>query len=187
MPYPSQVNREQITEAAREFIKAHGADALTLSKLAGSLGVKAPSLYRHVANKEALLQEVNLVTIQKLTAALNSANEPDAAPAAKVRAIVDAYRQYAHANPELYVLAMSAKPGEGRPDQDILVQLVLPMQALVAQISGEENGLSALRGLLALVHGFVMLELNQQLQRGGDLGQTFKQVVDAYLRGWASA
>jgi len=186
MPYPSQVNREKIVDTAREFIKTESVDALTLSKLASALNVKAPSLYRHVANKEALLQAVNLRTLQELLAALNFAADSEAAPTSKIMTIVRAYRQFAHANPQLYILAMTAKSGDGRPDEDIMVQMALPMQAVVVQISGEENGLAALRGLFALVHGYVLLELNQQFQREGNLDQTFGMVVEAYLKGWGS-
>ena len=184
MPYPSRVDRAQIVQAAREFIEKERADALTLSKLASALGVKAPSLYRHVANKEALLQEVNLLTLQELATAVDAAQDTETAPLLQLVATANAYRKFAHTYPALYILAMTATPNEGRPDEDTLVQMILPMQALVAQISGETNSLTALRGLYALVHGYVMLELHQQLQRGGDLDETFTAIVTVYLNGW---
>ncbi|MEM7130051.1 MAG: TetR-like C-terminal domain-containing protein [Chloroflexota bacterium] len=80
---------------------------------------------------------------------------------------------------------MTTKPGEGRPNEEILVEMVLPLQTLMEKIVGETHSLAALRGVFALVHGYVMLELNQQLQRGGDFDETFKLVTEAYLRGWA--
>ncbi|MCA9902121.1 MAG: helix-turn-helix transcriptional regulator, partial [Anaerolineales bacterium] len=60
MPYPSQVNRETIVAQAWQLIEAEGADNLSLSKLAEQLGIKAPSLYRHVGSKAGLLQAINL-------------------------------------------------------------------------------------------------------------------------------
>ena len=185
MPYPSRVDHDQIIQAATHFIETEGVDALTLGKLAKALGIKAPSLYRHVANKEALLQGVNLLTLQRLMADLASAGKAaQTEPAQQLSSMLRAYRHFAHTYPGLYSLAMTTKPSEGRPNEDVLVQMVLPMQKLVAQISGETHSLTALRGLFALVHGFVMLELHEQLQRGGDLDETFEQVVDAYLQGW---
>lgn len=184
MPYPSQINREQIVEAARGFIQKESVDALTLSKLGSKLGVKAPSLYRHVANKEALLQAVNLQTMQELFAQLSEAHSEDAAPQEQLLALATAFRSFAHASPDLYILAMTTKPEEGRPAQDTLTQMARPIQSLMAQLSGEENSLTALRGLFALIHGFVMLELNQQLQRGGELDQVFEEVAKVYLNGW---
>ncbi|MEM8862291.1 MAG: TetR-like C-terminal domain-containing protein [Chloroflexota bacterium] len=52
------------------------------------------------------------------------------------------------------------------------------------RVTGEENSLVALRGLLAITHGFVSLEINGQYRRGGDLSQAFEVVVRAYLSGW---
>lgn len=184
MPYPSRVDREQIVAAARQHIEQEGVDSLTLSKLAGTLGIKAPSLYRHIANKEALLQEVNLLTLRELFDALARAKLPTAAPEEQLVALMTAYRRFAHRFPERYQMVMTTKPNEGRPDENALLQMVLPLQVLLAEISGEDKALTALRGLLALAHGFVMLELNEQLQRGGDLEEAFVAVVTAYLRGW---
>lgn len=184
MPYPSQINRQQIVQAAREFIEKESVETLTLSKLAATLGVKAPSLYRHVANKEALLQAINLLTLKEMGSKLDRAKQPDATPREQVAQIMQAYRAFAHAQADLYLLAMATKPGEGRPDEDVLVEIVMPLQIVVAQISGEASGLAALRGLFALAHGYVMLELNQQFQRGGDLSKTFEEAISAYLSGW---
>ena len=185
MPYPNRVDKARIVQMAHQLIADEGVDALSLNKLASLLGVKAPSLYRHVGNKEQLLQAVNLLTLNQLFSALDNAiTHARDAPSSQLVAILQAYRRYAHAQPQLYMLAMTTKPGEGRPDEDALVQMVLPLQGLIKQISGEEKSLAALRGAFALVHGYVMLELNEQLQRGGDLDETFDVVVRAYLAGW---
>jgi hypothetical protein len=44
--------------------------------------------------------------------------------------------------------------------------------------------LAALRGVLALVHGFVMLEINNVLRRGGSLTADFTQIITTYISGW---
>ena len=80
----------------------------------------------------------------------------------------------------------SATEPELRADPARLEQQVLPIEALMAAIVGPERALVALRGALALVHGFVMLELGQQLRRGGDLDAAFAAAVEAYLAGWAA-
>ena len=105
-----------------------------------------------------------------------------AEPEPRFIAVAHALRRYAHANPQLYMLAFTT-PDE-RPDENLLVQMVLPFQAMIAAIAGQENSLAALRGALALIHGFVMLELNRQLQRGGDLDAAFEQSLIAFLAGW---
>ena len=185
MPYPSQVNRDAIIDTAYAIVEADGADALSLGAVARTLGVKTPSLYRYVANKAALIEAVNLRTLTQLFTAIDQALAvTDGDAAARLLAIGRTLRSFAHAHPHAYQLAMTAPPSQGRPDEELLVSFVLPVQAIMAEHVGETASLSALRGLLALVHGFSMLELNEQLQRGGDLSATFDATVRAYLRGW---
>ncbi|SNS26813.1 TetR/AcrR family transcriptional regulator C-terminal domain-containing protein [Actinoplanes regularis] len=49
------LSREKVLDAALDQIDAHGLPALSMRKLGAQLGVEAMSLYRHVPNKEALL------------------------------------------------------------------------------------------------------------------------------------
>ena len=49
------LNRERILRAALAVADAHGADAVTMRRLGDELGFEAMSLYRHVANKDDLL------------------------------------------------------------------------------------------------------------------------------------
>jgi AcrR family transcriptional regulator len=185
MPYPSQTDRATIVQTARELIEQDGVEQLSLARVAGKLGIKAPSLYRHVDSKSALLQAVNTLTFEEMfqayQAALRQAG-PD--PRACMLAIARAHRAYAQAHPETYVLAYTATAPEDRTDPAALEQAALPLQVIMAEIAGEALSLTALRGALALVHGFVMLELKNQLQRGGDLGEAYEEVVGAYLEGW---
>lgn len=187
MPYPAQINRDTIIQQARQMIEAHGVDHLSLGKLADELGVKAPSLYRHVGNKNALLQAVNTATINDLFASLYAAlDTAPVEPVQRLQALARAFRQFAHANPRTYALAYTTSQPEQRPDPDALVAQVLPLQREMAAISGDAHSLTALRGALAIMHGFILLELNAQLQRGGDLAAAYHDVVAAYLRGWQS-
>ncbi len=184
MPYPTQINREQIIQQAAQMVAAEGAEALSLHKLAAALGVKAPSLYRHVGGKADLLQAVNLLTLQQLFAAMEMAQATaPTEPVARMMALLTAYRAFAQAQPRLYFLAFGDNDAY-RPDEDVLVQMVLPVQTVMAEISGQAQSLAALRGALAVVHGFVMLELTNQLRRGGSLEEAFTESAAAYLRGW---
>jgi AcrR family transcriptional regulator len=182
MPYPSQINHDSIIETARELIEAKGIDAVTLRMVADTLGVKAPSLYRYVKNKNAMLLAVNEVTHRELINALMQVADSPASLTERLVTMAIAYRQYVHAHPVCYELAMGSNP-EIRPPQEMLVQLVLPLQAVFSQFTNENDSLVALRGAFALLHGWVSLEISQQLQRGGDLNAHFEQSFRAYLNG----
>ena len=147
----------------------------------------SPSLYRYFRRKNALLQAVNLLTLQQLFAEIDGALQANTGgPAERLLAVAQTLRGFAHAHPHTYVSTMTAQVSVTRPDEDLLVQMALPIQAVMAQISGPDRSLSALRGLLALAHGFSMLELHNQLQRGGDLDAAFADFVVADLNGWPS-
>ena len=184
-PYPSQIDQATILDKARELLEHEGIDQLSLGKLSTALGVKAPSLYRYFESKTTLLQAINTATIVELIATLRSAIDyPSADSSEKIVAMAVAYRTFAHTHPAAYALAYSTSSPDMRMAADQAEALVLPLQALMAEISGEDNSLAALRGLLALVHGFVMLEFAGQFQRGGDLSIAFEKATAAYISGW---
>ena len=184
MPYPSQIDRDKVIQQASAMIAAEGVDNLSLHKLAAALGVKAPSLYRYVSNKTELICAVNLATLAEMFAMMDEAAAASSGePEEKLLAIFLSYRAFAHAHPRRYLLVYHENE-DYRSDEDLLVQMVLPVQGIMAELTGEERSLSALRGALALVHGFVLLEINNQLRRGGDLDEAFRASVQAYLRGW---
>lgn len=60
MPRPSSplLSEVAIKRAALAIIDAEGLDALTMRRIAGELGVRAPSLYGYVANKDELLDSL---------------------------------------------------------------------------------------------------------------------------------
>lgn len=185
MPYPAQVNREQLIETAWNMVEETGTDDLTLSNLAKVFGIRAPSLYRHVKNKAALVRAVNELTEHRLFTAMNDSLVQAAdEPAAQLMAAAYGYRRFAHAHPRPFLLAFTTSDPDERPDPQLQTEAVLPLQRIMAVISGEADSLPALRGLLALVYGFVLLEINDQLRRGGSLDDAFEQSVAAYLRGW---
>ncbi|MGI8803865.1 MAG: TetR/AcrR family transcriptional regulator C-terminal domain-containing protein [Solirubrobacteraceae bacterium] len=55
---PARLSRPAILDKALELIDSKGPEALTMRRLGAELGVEAMSLYRHVANKRALLDGI---------------------------------------------------------------------------------------------------------------------------------
>jgi AcrR family transcriptional regulator len=184
-PYPSQTDRDSIVETAARLIERDGVDGLSLAAVASEVGIKAPSLYRYIESKNELLHAVIENTYRDLFGAYDEAlasvgNEP----AGQLQALARAQRRFAHENPNTYMLAYTTANPELRADPDMLLGKAVEIQEIMARISGEPDSLPALRGALALTHGFISLELNGQLRRGGDLAETFDAVFRAYLNGW---
>lgn len=184
MPYPSQISHQQIIDTARGMIEAEGVEALSLNRLAAALGVRTPSLYRYVDGRAALLRALNEETTRGLLDALYPTLHGEGPPRERLLALARAYRDYALAHPVAYGLAFTNTLPELAPDPDEMEQGVLPLQALVAELAGPDDSLEALRGLWALIHGFVVLELAGQFRRSGDVAAAFEASVTALLRGW---
>lgn len=185
MPYPSQLDHSQLVQTAQMLIERDGVETFSLGAVARELNVKTPSLYRYVESKLDLLRQVNLAFLGGLVAAMQPADTATGSPQDHMLAAMHAYRRYAHDHPRLYLMSFAYRVDALRPDEDLLVGLVLPLQSIMAAISGEAQSLTALRGAFALLHGFVMLELTDQLRRGGDLDAAFDESAQAYLAGWA--
>ena len=90
----------EIVAAARELLEAEGPEGLSMRRLADKVGIRAPSIYKHLPDKEAL------------EAALISAGFEEWADAFKGETPEElgrAYRAYARAHPHLYRL-MTDRP-----------------------------------------------------------------------------
>jgi AcrR family transcriptional regulator len=184
-PYPAQIHRDTLVQTARQIIETEGLDRLSLGRLAQALGVKAPSLYHHVQNKTDLLLAVNTLTLLDLVGAMQTAIAAASHdPRDRLRAMANAYRAYAHAHPVAYSLLYSSTEPALYPDAQLSEALALPLQELMAALTGPEAALDALRGAWALLHGFVTLELSGQFRRGGSLEESWARSLEAYLAGW---
>jgi AcrR family transcriptional regulator len=67
------VSSASIRAAALELFAERGYRATTMADIAGALGIKAPSLYKHVASKQALLADIMLTTMRTLLDAQQTA------------------------------------------------------------------------------------------------------------------
>jgi len=90
--------KRRLYEAAVELFGTRGYHGVSVRDLADVLGIKAPSLYAHVANKQQLLFELALIGQQEYlgrmrAALLNSGSEPRGQVRGIVRAHVLAHLQ----------------------------------------------------------------------------------------------
>ncbi len=185
MPFPAKVSREALVEAARRTLESDGLDALSLNKLAAEFNIKSASLYNHFENKSALLRAINTQTNRELAAAMQNAVQGSTGSTfEKLELLAHAYRDYGRTHPVTYGLLFSSTHPDLLPDTKESENLALPFQTILANITGEDHSLAALRGLWALIHGFVMLELAGQFRRGGSLDAVFTSTIRAYLKGW---
>lgn len=180
------LDRDAVVRAAAAMANESGdARRVTLAALARRLDVQTPSLYNHVAGLEDLYYALALFALQELVREVQSASMGLIGREA-LAAAADAYRRFAHAHPGIYYLVIRApEPGETELvnlAQSLLQTLLLMLASL--GLDGDD-ALHAVRGLRAILHGFVSLEVAEGFKLGLDRDASFHRLVDAYLDGIA--
>lgn len=103
--------RTRIQEAARAIFLEGGAPAVTMRAVAARVGVTATALYRHYADKEALLTEVIGSGFEVFAGYLYRALEAPTAEA-RLRRSGEAYLRFALEQPHLYRTIFMTPRGE---------------------------------------------------------------------------
>jgi AcrR family transcriptional regulator len=155
----------EIVAAARELLEAEGPDALSMRRIADRLGIKAPSLYKHLPDKQAL--EAALISDA-------FAELADAFAGDSLAALATTYRDFARRHPHLYRL-MTERP----LDRDRLTPGVEDhaAQPLVDAMDGDED---RARALWAFAHGMTMLELDDRFPPGADIDAAWRAGLAAF-------
>ena len=182
MPAPRRTSRDEIVVAARDILERDGLDAVTMQSVAARVGVRAPSLYKHVADRPALIRAVITSVTDDLASAL-AVRRPSPDALDDLRAIARRYRMFVRANPAGYAL-LFARPSSGtEPDPVVLAALGAPIVAAATRIVGEDEGLAAARTFVAWAHGFTSLEGAGGFRLGGDLDAAYADGIEIVLAG----
>lgn len=171
MPAPARTSTEAVVAAGRTILERDGLPGLTMQAVADAVGVRAPSLYKRVRDREALLR---LIADQ---AALELAAEIDVAvtgadPAADLRAIAETFRAFAAGNPATYPLMFD--PRQGGMSDEARDRSSEAVRRVCAALAGEERALAAARLVVAWANGFVTMEQAGAFQLGGDVEEAWE-------------
>ncbi len=162
--------RDEILDVAVAVLEEEGPDALTMRELATRMGIQAPSLYKHIRDKDDIIAGLQERALIDMAGHLATA-DPGLA------ALAGAYRSWARAHPQLYELATRRPLARERLDPGVEAAAAAP---IVAAASGDEH---LARALWALAHGLVDLELSHRFPPGADLDATWRTA----LRGFEKA
>jgi AcrR family transcriptional regulator len=183
MSHRPGLNRSSVVEAAAKLVDEEGVDQLSLGRLAERLGVRTPSLYNHVAGLAGLRHELALYCLHDVRDRITRASVGKARSEA-IFALADAFREYAVEAPGRYALAQQAPAPSDKEVQACAQQIVDVMQAVLGPYGlGEEDAIHAIRGLRALVHGFVSLEVAHGFGMPVDLDASFHWLIDTFIAG----
>ncbi len=97
------LDRQRILRAALRLIDEHGLAELSMRRLGAELGVQAMSLYRHLPNKQAVVEGVRDLIFEEL-AALRPAETPSGRWDDGLRALAGAFRETCRRHPHVLSL-----------------------------------------------------------------------------------
>ncbi|MEP7021268.1 MAG: TetR/AcrR family transcriptional regulator [Pseudonocardiales bacterium] len=185
--------RAEIVAAAKSLLaKSASADAVSIRAVANAVGVTAPSIYLHFADKDDLLSAVVADVFTELDAAMLSAADEFTEPMERMRAFGMAYVKFAISHPEHYrIAAMDPCP---RPNVDeVLATSAFEhfnetvKQCMDAGIFAEGDPLPITLELWAAAHGIAALMITKPYLPWGDVDEVIDRVLCAAAVGRAAA
>jgi AcrR family transcriptional regulator len=167
---PLTPRARQIVAAARELLEQEGPDALTMRRLADRLGIRAPSLYKHLPDKAALEAAIIATGFEDAAAAFEAAMDGATEPLATLAA---AYRAFALDHPHLYRLMTDQPLPRDRLPSGLEERTAAPL----LHATGDPQ---LARAVFAFAHGMVLLELTNRLPPGADPEAAWREGITAF-------
>src|SRR6187455_2928547 len=130
-PYHHGNLRRALLHEALTTIRKDGVEALTLREIGARLGVSRTALYRHFADKRALLAAVATEGFRTLRQQLIAAWEDGGRGRAAFEAMGVAYIRFAVANPSHYRVMFGGFVDSPERDRDLAAEAGGAFQALV--------------------------------------------------------
>lgn len=137
------LTREEILDAALAIVDTDGLAALTMRRLAATVGVEPMSLYYHVSSKEMLLDR----TIERMRAEMRLPERLPDDPSDLLEVLFVEYRRVLMAHPNMIPLAARRTAGMGTSG----------LEYLINQGMAREDAVELYQSLAALAVGFSVL------------------------------
>jgi AcrR family transcriptional regulator len=185
VPAPSRTSPDAVMAAGADLLEEVGLAGLTMQAVAARVGVRAPSLYKHVPGRDALVARIADSAVRTLGEALEAAAPEGATPEEALRGAAQALRSFAHARPAAFRLVFTPGPDATRASPESSTRAVAPVLRATRGLVGERQSLAAARTFTAWASGFLSMELADAFRMGGDVEEDFRFGVEALIRAFS--
>ncbi len=181
------LNEARVVTEAEELADEVGLPGLTLAAVAQRLGVRQPSLYKHIDGMDGLQRSIAMRAKNELASTLTRATA-GRSRADAILSMSHAYRAWAHRHPGRYAAiqrASAAGDVEAIATDLAVVQIVADV--LAGYHLDGDDAIDATRALRAALHGFVTLETSGGFGLPFDIDRSFERLVrglEVALSGW---
>jgi AcrR family transcriptional regulator len=177
------LSEDLLVKAAVDLIDEEGIGSLSLARLAERLGVRSPSLYKHISGLEGLHQGIALWGVRELGRSMSRAAVGKSGDEA-VMALAQAYRSFAKEHPGIMPLLIQAPDPTQHALEAASAEILTTIQAVLVPFGlAERELLHAIRGLRSVVHGFVALEAGGGFGLPVDIESSFRYLMESFIRG----
>src|SRR5262245_55216019 len=174
--------RRALLDEALATIRAEGVEGLTLREIGAHLGVSRTALYRHFADKRALLTAVATEGFRMLRQQLVAVWEEGGRGDAAFDAMGGAYVRFAVANPSHYRVMFGGFVDPEAREPELVAEAQGAFQVLVDTLATlqrdaifrRDDPVLMARYVWALVHGVAMLGIDGQLREPGGVEELMR-------------
>jgi AcrR family transcriptional regulator len=182
--------RRALVEEAVRTIQTHGVETLTLRTVGERLGVSRTALYRHFADKPALLAAVGREGFRMLRLTLTEAWEQNGRGREGFDAMGIAYVRFAADHPSHYRVMFGGFIESCEKDAAFIEEAAAAFQVLVdslleqqrAGLVRNDDPLLLARMIWSLVHGIAMLVIDGQLRGQDERGEALNRYAIERIR-----
>jgi len=178
------LGRDDVVAAAAGLADEIGYQELTMGLLAERLGVRAPSLYKHVDGLADLQHRIATLAMTELAASVRDAMQGRSGLDA-LTAFFTAARAYVSGHPGRYTATIGAEfSGPGDPLLAASTRIIGSIAAVLRGYGiGEEEMDHAIRTIRCTLHGFAALQAAGGFQWSADPEDSFAWMIRFIDRG----
>lgn len=191
MPRPSfsaeqnEKIRDEIRAEAMSLFQSDGIEKLSLRKLAERMGMAHTKIYSYYKNKNELHEAMTLEMLHLLKSYLENMDDEAADPLTRLRFAAQALLKFARDHSDYY-LFMFAVPRSatnvrslGQTTRHSVFDHVVDIARIAHDVGTIDVPPRTLANLSwAMLHGLIMLELNEQLYEGRTLDELAESAID---------
>ncbi len=180
------LSEDRVVEEAELLADEVGLSQLTLAALALRLGVRQPSLYKHIDSLGGLRRSISIRAKSELADVLGRAAVGRSGDDA-IASLSTTYRAWGLAHPGRYEAAQWApRPGDEEDEAASMAVVLVCIDVLAIYELRGDDVIDAIRALRSALHGFVTLESTGGFGLPADVDRSFDRMVRGLAQGFGS-
>ncbi|POH71223.1 TetR family transcriptional regulator [Cryobacterium zongtaii] len=175
------LNRDRVAEEAAAMADEVGLNTLTLAALAERLGIRQPSLYKHIDSMAGLHRDIAVHAKRDLGEVLARASVGRSGADA-ISAMSHAYRDWALKHPARYEAAnLMPAPSDVEDEAVSIAAIQVIADVLTAYHLEGDDAVDAIRAFRSTLHGFVAYETAGAFRWSADVDRSFDRLVHGFI------